>query len=401
MTKVYISSTFTDLKPFREAVIQALRKAGYVIEAMEDYVATGNHPPLSKCLADIEKCDYYIGIFAWRYGFIPQDSNPERRSITESEYRKAQELDKPCFIFLLDSEAPWSPKFMDSSTGEGEGGKRIKAFRDELQNSKLTSFFKTPEELATLAAAALSRWQQEAVSEDEDVQIMIQTFDLEDSDKLLLDLWPIELINITLEAAYKRHKSGQLTPEEIREFNILRRQVRDLLGLNKKLQTAAQKARQLLKKTIESIRSNLKEMSSNNMSRFEESEILEQFQGILEAGGEAAEWLDLNRATLVKKASEHAFKSYPAERKSASPENIEDFEWELTKYLKRISHCLIWSNYNLIDEPDGLKTMPLYVYQSAFKYIKEKRVEQNSPDISSVAIGLLVDCFDHLLKRLS
>tara|TARA_Y100000588_G_scaffold330024_1_gene366651 strand:- start:337 stop:531 length:195 start_codon:yes stop_codon:yes gene_type:complete len=37
---------------------------------MEDYVSD-SAIPLEKVLEDIDSCDAYVGIFAWRYGFIP------------------------------------------------------------------------------------------------------------------------------------------------------------------------------------------------------------------------------------------------------------------------------------------------------------------------------------------
>jgi hypothetical protein len=38
--------------------------------AMEHYVAADQRP-LDKCLEDVCGCDLYIGLFAWRYGYIP------------------------------------------------------------------------------------------------------------------------------------------------------------------------------------------------------------------------------------------------------------------------------------------------------------------------------------------
>lgn len=67
MATIYISSTFSDLKEFRSKSITTLRQAGHSPVAMEDYVATGKHPPLQKCLADVAGCEYYVGIFAWRW----------------------------------------------------------------------------------------------------------------------------------------------------------------------------------------------------------------------------------------------------------------------------------------------------------------------------------------------
>ena len=39
MKSVYVSSTFEDLKPYREAVYRGLSKMRYDVRAMEDYVA--------------------------------------------------------------------------------------------------------------------------------------------------------------------------------------------------------------------------------------------------------------------------------------------------------------------------------------------------------------------------
>ena len=63
-----------------------------------------NQRPLQKCLQDVASSDIYVGIFAWRYGYIPddKDENPNNLSITELEYRKAQEKGIASLIFLLD-----------------------------------------------------------------------------------------------------------------------------------------------------------------------------------------------------------------------------------------------------------------------------------------------------------
>jgi len=158
MTSVYISSTFSDLKDYREAVARALRKSGVSVIAMEDYVASDERP-LERCLEDIRNSDIYVGIFAHRYGFIPTENNEQGRSITELEYRQAQQAGKPCLIFLLDENARWLPKFMDSSLDGGDNGQRIRTLRTELGNDRLASFFQEPHELAALVTAAVARNQ--------------------------------------------------------------------------------------------------------------------------------------------------------------------------------------------------------------------------------------------------
>src|SRR4051794_18310176 len=101
MTSVYISSTYNDLIKHREAVIQTLLKMKKVVVSMEHYTASDERP-LEKCLADVAECDIYIGIFAFRYGFVPGHDNPDNLSITELEYRQARKHNKPCLIFIAD-----------------------------------------------------------------------------------------------------------------------------------------------------------------------------------------------------------------------------------------------------------------------------------------------------------
>jgi hypothetical protein len=164
VTNIYISSTYEDLKEYREAVYSALRKydPSITVIAMEDYVATDKRP-LQKCLEDVASCDIYIGIFAWRYGFMPKDEkdNPNKLSIIELEYRKAKEKEIPCLVFLLDEETQWSPRFMDGTVQSGTKGENIHRLRNELKNEYIASFFKNPDNLANLVGSAVNNKLQE------------------------------------------------------------------------------------------------------------------------------------------------------------------------------------------------------------------------------------------------
>ena len=164
MTKIYISSTYSDLVEHRKQVYDILRKMRYDVIAMEDYVATDKRP-LDKCLADVAFCDLYVGIFAWRYGYIPPD---QERSITELEYRKAGEVDIPRLIFLLDEGVPWPRNYMDEVTGEGERGQKVKALRQELMAAHTLQFFKTPEGLAGQVSASVAEWARTQLDADMD-----------------------------------------------------------------------------------------------------------------------------------------------------------------------------------------------------------------------------------------
>src|SRR6266568_4276028 len=97
--RVYLSSTVKDLEEHRRRAHHTMRRLGLNVVAMEDYVARDDRP-VDKCLADVAASDLYVGVFAFRYGHIPRAENPDGRSVTELEYRKAVSLGKPRLIFL-------------------------------------------------------------------------------------------------------------------------------------------------------------------------------------------------------------------------------------------------------------------------------------------------------------
>jgi hypothetical protein len=116
---------------------------------MEDYVAE-DKIPVAKCLEDVAGCKLYVGLFAWRYGYVPAGYG---LSITESEYRKAKAERIPTLIFLLDERAEWR-----ECVDEGEKGTRpIDRLRNDLQTDNLVSFFHSPADLVEQCLAALVR----------------------------------------------------------------------------------------------------------------------------------------------------------------------------------------------------------------------------------------------------
>ena len=84
--KVFISSTYMDLTDYRAAAIRAVEGTDFQASKMEVFGARPNEP-LESCLQEVEECDLFIGIYALRYGFTPEDAEI---SITEMEYAHAK-----------------------------------------------------------------------------------------------------------------------------------------------------------------------------------------------------------------------------------------------------------------------------------------------------------------------
>ncbi|MBN1450126.1 MAG: DUF4062 domain-containing protein [Anaerolineales bacterium] len=149
--KVFISSTYKDLIEYRTAAIEAVEGTSYQAVKMEVFGARSDEP-LKACLEEIEQSDLFIGIYAHRYGYIPDGSDI---SITEMEYLHAKKLEKPIYCFVVDEEnQPWLPKWIEDEPGKS----KLKDFKNRIQTNHIVAFFTTPDDLGMKVANALSHY---------------------------------------------------------------------------------------------------------------------------------------------------------------------------------------------------------------------------------------------------
>jgi hypothetical protein len=109
LMKVFLSSTYRDLREHRAKAAQAVERLGQHGIRMEVFGArSGDATGVSR--DEIDASDAFLGIYAHRYGYVSAGSSI---SITEEEFNFAQERQKPTFCFLVDDEFPWSPKLIE------------------------------------------------------------------------------------------------------------------------------------------------------------------------------------------------------------------------------------------------------------------------------------------------
>lgn len=73
--KAVVSSTFEDLKDHRAYVIRLLRKAGFFVDAMEDWAADSDEP--KKFSQDrLAGCALCVLLVAFRRGHVPDGETP-------------------------------------------------------------------------------------------------------------------------------------------------------------------------------------------------------------------------------------------------------------------------------------------------------------------------------------
>src|ERR1043165_9595023 len=100
-TKVYISSTALDLPEHRKEVEDACLRQG-MFPMMMEHLPASDAQAISASLEMVDEADIYVGVFAHRYGYVPNEKNVRAVSITEMAHNRAIEKDIPRLIFVMD-----------------------------------------------------------------------------------------------------------------------------------------------------------------------------------------------------------------------------------------------------------------------------------------------------------
>lgn len=116
--KAFVSSTFEDLKDHRAYVIRSLRKAGIMVDPMEEWTAESDEPKQFS-QERLDGCDFCVLLVALRRGYVPKG---ETRSITQLEYEAALDAGIDVLVYLLDENAPWPHRFVELDKGPGHLG---------------------------------------------------------------------------------------------------------------------------------------------------------------------------------------------------------------------------------------------------------------------------------------
>ncbi len=168
--RVFVSSTHDDLISYREEVARRLDREGFGVLRMETMTARSEEP-VEACIQDVVRADFFVGIYAWRYGHVPAESP---FSITERELLTAETLGRPILAFVADESlrASWPAEHV----ADGEGARRLAELKARLRRERTVKIFCDPCDLANKIYAALKeRVDREA--------------DFTPGRRLLIDLW--------------------------------------------------------------------------------------------------------------------------------------------------------------------------------------------------------------------
>lgn len=148
---VFISSTYRDLKEHRQAVWEKLEGFNVTVRGMEQFGAR-TATPLETCLAEVEQCDVYVGIIAYRLGSIDPVT---KKPFTLLEYEKAIDQKKEILTYIADDDAALFPRALVDQ--DAQTVKRLEAFKGILRERHTIVTFSTPEDLAAKLATDLAK----------------------------------------------------------------------------------------------------------------------------------------------------------------------------------------------------------------------------------------------------
>lgn len=147
--QVFISSTYTDLRDERRAVLEALLQLDAIPSGMELFPAA-DEDAWSLIQRIIDDSDYYLLLIGGRYGSVDADGV----SFTEKEYDYAIETGKPIMAFV--HGAPDKIEAGKSELGD-QARAKLEAFREKVMTAKhVRKWTNGPDDLAGQVAFSFS-----------------------------------------------------------------------------------------------------------------------------------------------------------------------------------------------------------------------------------------------------
>ena len=153
---VMISSTARDLPEHRKQVMDACL-AQDMFPKMMEHLPASDADAIAASLRMVDEADVYLGVFAWRYGYVPKGYDI---SITEMEYNRAVERGMPRLLFFMHDDHP----VKGTDVEKGPGAAKLEAFKQRLAVERVANFFKSPEDLRAQVINSLSKLHPAAAS---------------------------------------------------------------------------------------------------------------------------------------------------------------------------------------------------------------------------------------------
>lgn len=159
--RIFVSSTSQDLKEVcRLPAIRIIDsyQPNATAEAMEKW--NEDHvDAIVVCKSKLEASTHYVGIFAYRRGWVPTHVDLENRSITEAEYDWAIELKKIPYILIPSPDSEIGRELRRDALGQSETDLRQQtAFVSRVRNNGVVKLFETSIEFEDSIRNKVKEW---------------------------------------------------------------------------------------------------------------------------------------------------------------------------------------------------------------------------------------------------
>ena len=156
-----ISSTSVDLPEHRQQAIDACLRESIFPRAME-HLPARDADAIRVSLEMVDEADIYIGIYAWRYGHVPEGCDI---SITEMEFNRAVERGIPILVFTMHDDHPLTRTMVEADKDAQE---KLKQLKERACQGRGRLEFKSPVELRSHIIQSLSALlkEEEATSQE-------------------------------------------------------------------------------------------------------------------------------------------------------------------------------------------------------------------------------------------
>lgn len=151
---VFVSSTYKDLVPCREAVKDQITRLDMRFRGMEHFGADPHMAPAAKIVEEVRAADVYLGIFGVRYGYIDQATG---LSMTELEFNEAKGTGKPMLLYVIHEDAPVKVSDIESNP---QGKEKLDSLKKRILSQHTVYQFSDREDLARQVYQDLGKLKQ-------------------------------------------------------------------------------------------------------------------------------------------------------------------------------------------------------------------------------------------------
>jgi len=152
--KVMISSTAIDLPDHRAKAFDACHRQVMQPIGME-HLGARDASAVAVSMAMVDEADIYVGIYAWRYGWVPDGS---AISITEMEFDRAVKRGIPILVFLIHEHHDITRPMVETEDGAPQ---KLAAFKKRACEKRIRAEFTSPDNLNALIIHALGEYKNQ------------------------------------------------------------------------------------------------------------------------------------------------------------------------------------------------------------------------------------------------